>query len=342
MTTQHLESPATKTPAPELAAPDTAPPSPPPSRGPSRQRASKCAALEDPFTDPPVSREGSGDPRQDSSSTENPFFSDDEDEPQQGKGKGKGKGKESEETRWRRCLRERNLTLTLENSGSVARDHLASERTFLAYVRTSLTMSSAGVGTSDTSPGAWQIEGLTGIIRRVDTVIFSLGLKYAPRRLATPRTTAGVRNGGDWAVHARDRGGEVFPRTRCACPGSISGCPCQYNGAVLLRACHRHRRVRRSPRQDLTWHKHGASAASPTLTFGVLIAATRSRSKLQSFGPCTTHFESSQTFLRCSIRLCYDIYGGSRTIFTTNLVIRHLINDVNLGYTGSTSGLTFN
>ncbi|KAL5520047.1 hypothetical protein ACEPAG_1707 [Sanghuangporus baumii] len=35
--------------------------------------------------------------------------------------------------------------LLLENSGSVARDHLASERTFLAYVRTSLALASAGV-----------------------------------------------------------------------------------------------------------------------------------------------------------------------------------------------------
>ncbi|RPD56134.1 hypothetical protein L227DRAFT_483500, partial [Lentinus tigrinus ALCF2SS1-6] len=35
--------------------------------------------------------------------------------------------------------------LTLENSGSVARDHLASERTFLAYARTSLTIASTGV-----------------------------------------------------------------------------------------------------------------------------------------------------------------------------------------------------
>lgn len=34
----------------------------------------------------------------------------------------------------------------LENAGSVARDHLASERTFLAYVRTSLAISMAGVG----------------------------------------------------------------------------------------------------------------------------------------------------------------------------------------------------
>jgi uncharacterized membrane protein YidH (DUF202 family) len=37
-------------------------------------------------------------------------------------------------------------SLTLVNSGSVARDHLASERTFLAYVRTSLAIASTGVG----------------------------------------------------------------------------------------------------------------------------------------------------------------------------------------------------
>ncbi|KAG7448742.1 uncharacterized protein BT62DRAFT_1003447 [Guyanagaster necrorhizus] len=37
------------------------------------------------------------------------------------------------------------VSLTLHNSGSVARDHLASERTFLAYVRTSLALASAGV-----------------------------------------------------------------------------------------------------------------------------------------------------------------------------------------------------
>jgi len=38
-----------------------------------------------------------------------------------------------------------SLSLTLKNTGSVARDHLASERTFLAYVRTSLSFASAGV-----------------------------------------------------------------------------------------------------------------------------------------------------------------------------------------------------
>lgn len=37
-------------------------------------------------------------------------------------------------------------SLKLENSGSVARDHLASERTFLAYMRTSLALASSGIG----------------------------------------------------------------------------------------------------------------------------------------------------------------------------------------------------
>ncbi|KAJ7055742.1 hypothetical protein C8F01DRAFT_1157539 [Mycena amicta] len=37
------------------------------------------------------------------------------------------------------------ITLVLENRGSVARDHLASERTFLAYIRTSLAIAAAGV-----------------------------------------------------------------------------------------------------------------------------------------------------------------------------------------------------
>lgn len=36
--------------------------------------------------------------------------------------------------------------LVLQNKGNVARDHLASERTYLAYVRTSLACAGAGVG----------------------------------------------------------------------------------------------------------------------------------------------------------------------------------------------------
>lgn len=108
------------------------------------------------MTDTPVER------RADSSSNELPTFADTPshqglrtDEPQQ--------EVESEEDAARTCdcaneqprqrtlrlgdgLGKWNPALTLENSGSVARDHLASERTFLAYVRTSLTIASTGVG----------------------------------------------------------------------------------------------------------------------------------------------------------------------------------------------------
>jgi len=42
-------------------------------------------------------------------------------------------------------LKRYSPSLTLENRGSVARDHLASERTFLAYTRTSLALASTGV-----------------------------------------------------------------------------------------------------------------------------------------------------------------------------------------------------
>ena len=38
------------------------------------------------------------------------------------------------------------VQLRLKNVGSVARDHLSSERTFLSYVRTSLALASAGIG----------------------------------------------------------------------------------------------------------------------------------------------------------------------------------------------------
>ena len=43
-------------------------------------------------------------------------------------------------------LKRYNPAIILQNSGSVARDHLASERTFLAYVHTSLALSNAGIG----------------------------------------------------------------------------------------------------------------------------------------------------------------------------------------------------
>ncbi|KIK68289.1 hypothetical protein GYMLUDRAFT_153666 [Collybiopsis luxurians FD-317 M1] len=46
---------------------------------------------------------------------------------------------------WSKFTKTYSPQLILENCGSVARDHLACERTYLAYVRTSLALSSMGV-----------------------------------------------------------------------------------------------------------------------------------------------------------------------------------------------------
>lgn len=61
-----------------------------------------------------------------------------------------GKQSSTEPRKFREVINEftapMKLSLVLENKGNVARDHLASERTYLAYVRTSLACASAGVG----------------------------------------------------------------------------------------------------------------------------------------------------------------------------------------------------
>ncbi|KAK4205278.1 hypothetical protein QBC40DRAFT_271411 [Triangularia verruculosa] len=51
---------------------------------------------------------------------------------------------EEEESRWKKGLRYFK-SIELENKGSVARDHLALERTFLAWLRTSLAFASIGI-----------------------------------------------------------------------------------------------------------------------------------------------------------------------------------------------------
>ncbi|KAK0667161.1 hypothetical protein QBC41DRAFT_324403 [Cercophora samala] len=51
---------------------------------------------------------------------------------------------EGEEGRWKKTLRYFK-SIELENKGSVARDHLALERTFLAWLRTSLAFASIGI-----------------------------------------------------------------------------------------------------------------------------------------------------------------------------------------------------
>ncbi|GJE92650.1 DUF202 domain-containing protein [Phanerochaete sordida] len=71
-----------------------------------------------------------------------------------------------------------NPALTLENSGSVARDHLASERTFLAYVRTSLTIASTGVALVQlfTISAATSNHSLEAYSRPIGAVVICVGL----------------------------------------------------------------------------------------------------------------------------------------------------------------------
>jgi uncharacterized membrane protein YidH (DUF202 family) len=52
---------------------------------------------------------------------------------------------EEKKESWLRRIAEKCGTVTLENKGSVARDHLALERTFLAWLRTSLAFASIGI-----------------------------------------------------------------------------------------------------------------------------------------------------------------------------------------------------
>jgi uncharacterized membrane protein YidH (DUF202 family) len=53
--------------------------------------------------------------------------------------------KSEEKMKWYKGLAEKYGSVSLENKGSVARDHLALERTFLAWLRTSLAFASIGI-----------------------------------------------------------------------------------------------------------------------------------------------------------------------------------------------------
>ncbi|KAK3673445.1 hypothetical protein LTR78_006679 [Recurvomyces mirabilis] len=63
----------------------------------------------------------------------------------QAQGGAEQEGDESEQEGWFKSLVEKYGSVELENKGSVARDHLALERTFLAWLRTSLSFASIGI-----------------------------------------------------------------------------------------------------------------------------------------------------------------------------------------------------
>ncbi|KIO31518.1 hypothetical protein M407DRAFT_131128 [Tulasnella calospora MUT 4182] len=73
-----------------------------------------------------------------------------------------------------------NPAPSLENSGSVARDHLANERTWLAYVRTSLAIASAGVALVQlftiTATSNASAKELRRLIRPLGATVVVLGL----------------------------------------------------------------------------------------------------------------------------------------------------------------------
>lgn len=69
--------------------------------------------------------------------------------------------------------------LVLENSGSVARDHLASERTFLAYVRTSIAIASTGVALVQ----LFTITDITAKITGVDVIPVTRSVQHFARPL---------------------------------------------------------------------------------------------------------------------------------------------------------------
>ncbi|KAI0345596.1 hypothetical protein BDW22DRAFT_1417975 [Trametopsis cervina] len=93
-------------------------------------------------------------------------------------------------------------TLTLENSGSVARDHLASERTFLAYVRTSLTIASTGVALVQlfTISAATSNKALEHYSRPIGAIVICIGLATLVLGLVRYFTIQSALVGGSYPV----------------------------------------------------------------------------------------------------------------------------------------------
>ncbi|KAI8885831.1 hypothetical protein K501DRAFT_179070 [Backusella circina FSU 941] len=73
-----------------------------------------------------------------------------------------------------------SLSVFLDNKGSTARDHLANERTFLAWIRTSLSLTTSGIATiqifdilDDSHQKVGKILGLLFVITSLLFVLFA-------------------------------------------------------------------------------------------------------------------------------------------------------------------------
>ncbi|KAH9850242.1 hypothetical protein C2E23DRAFT_331752 [Lenzites betulinus] len=139
MSPRTIEPPTVVTRPPLAVTPDL-PASPPPSRH-GHTPSSDCETRDASQESRKEERNGTGRP----ASCDAGERSASEDRDSEGRLKRRKQGREGRRARWRQLAEDWKLWMTLENSGSVARDHLASERTFLAYARTSLTIASTGV-----------------------------------------------------------------------------------------------------------------------------------------------------------------------------------------------------
>ena len=164
---------------------------------------------------------------------------------------------EGREPWWRELSKRWRLMLTLENSGSVARDHLASERTFLAYTRTSLTIASTGVGASDSlltpplPPSPPRAVWAEPCLCSARAAVHPLGGDDEQGHAAI-RAAAGC--GDDWAraIYLVRRRRAVLPRPGRAHPRRL---PCrarQHERAVSHHLRVRHRRFRHRHRCEVT------------------------------------------------------------------------------------------
>lgn len=149
-----------------------------------------------------------------------------------------------------------NPALTLENSGSVARDHLAVERTFLAYVRTSLAIASTGVGAcvlllsvralahSELSLSWWRCSACTAVHYR----------EHVEREATEVHSSPGRDDYHHRPVHARHWRCAVLYHPVAAPEGAVPCCP-HGRGRHCTRAmCHHHCRLRYIGRESLTHH----------------------------------------------------------------------------------------
>ncbi|KAK5220206.1 hypothetical protein LTR96_006384 [Exophiala xenobiotica] len=78
-------------------------------------------------------------------------------------------GKEEQKSSWLKRVADKYGSVALENKGSVARDHLALERTFLAWLRTSLAFASIGIAIT-------QLFRLNTTIAKQQAIIPGIGL----------------------------------------------------------------------------------------------------------------------------------------------------------------------